>query len=85
MWLVFLKYFNGQRYFQNSSWHHSNVLQLFTDSAGKSQLGCGAFFKGQCFFFSLACSLAWMFDYERHNVVGIDTNGSGNFHMGQSI
>ena len=22
---------------------------------------------------------------ERHNVVGIDTSGSGNFHMGQSI
>ena len=53
MWLSFLRDFNGKRYFQICSWHHSDVLQLFTDSAGKSQLGCGAFFNGQWFFFSL--------------------------------
>ena len=51
MWLTFLRDFNGKRYFQICSWHHSDVLQLFTDSAGKSQLGCGAFFNGQWFFF----------------------------------
>ena len=34
MWLTFLRDFNGKRYFQICSWHHSEVLQLFTDSAG---------------------------------------------------
>ena len=47
IWLTFLRDFNGKRYFLICSWHHSEVLQLFTDSAGKSQLACGAFFNGQ--------------------------------------
>ena len=50
MCLVLLRDFNGKRNFQNSRWYHSDVLQLFTDSRGKSQLGCGAFFKGLWFF-----------------------------------
>ena len=39
---------------------------------------CAGHFKGHWVFF-LACLLAQISDYERHNVVGIDTRGSDNF------
>ena len=48
---MFLRDFNGKRYFQNSSWYHSDVLQVFfIDIAGKSQLGCGACLRGTVVF-----------------------------------
>ena len=47
MWLYFLQSFNGKTYFPQSSWSDSNVLELFTDSAGSADLGCGVYFAGQ--------------------------------------
>ncbi|XP_033750856.1 uncharacterized protein LOC117335049 [Pecten maximus] len=51
MWLEFLETFDGQAYFQESTWLDSNTLQLYTDSAGSAKLGCGAFFAGKWVFF----------------------------------
>lgn len=42
MWLMFLECFNGSVYFPDKQWSESSQLQLFTDSAGGSQLGCAA-------------------------------------------
>ena len=47
MWLYFLESFNGKTYFPESSWTDSDVLELFTDSAGSAAMGCGAYFSGQ--------------------------------------
>jgi hypothetical protein len=52
MWLYFLESFNGKTYFPESSWTDSDVLELFTDSAGSAAMGCGAYFSGQCVHFS---------------------------------
>ena len=51
MWLYFLQSFNGKTYFPQSSWSDSDVLELFTDSAGSADLGCGAYFSGQWAYF----------------------------------
>ena len=36
-----------ERYFPQSSWSDSDVLELFTDSAGSAEMGCRAYFSGQ--------------------------------------
>ena len=46
MWLNFLQSFNGVAYFPESEWMSSDILKLYTDSAGSSDLGCGAYFNG---------------------------------------
>ena len=50
MWLLFLRGFNGVTYIAETEWQDSSVLELFTDSAGSHQLGCGAYFQGRWFF-----------------------------------
>lgn len=47
IWLKFLDSFNGQCYFPEKVWLSNEVLQLFTDSSGNSELGCGAYFNGR--------------------------------------
>ena len=47
MWLKFLEKFNGNCYISDKDWVTNEMLQLFTDSAGNSSLGCGAFFNGK--------------------------------------
>ena len=46
----FLHNFNGVVYFPESEWCTLNTLQLFTDSAGSAELGCGCYFQGQWIF-----------------------------------
>ena len=46
MWQTFLTKFNGISYMLDSDWTSSSQLQLQTDSAGGSCLGCGAYFQG---------------------------------------
>ena len=53
VWKSFLTLFNGHTYIQDFDWVNSPDLELFTDSAGGKQLGCGAFLNG-----SWAC-LKW--------------------------
>ena len=52
MWLYFLESFNGKTYFPECSWTDSDVLELFTNSAGSVAMGCGAYFSGQWVHFS---------------------------------
>ena len=42
MWLMFLECFDGSVFFPEREWSDSSRFQLFTDSAGRSQLGCAA-------------------------------------------
>lgn len=42
MWLEFFSQFNGVCYISESSWLTNSDLQLYTDSAGNANLGCGA-------------------------------------------
>ena len=42
MWRMCLECINGSVYFLDKQWSDSRQLQLFTDSAGGSQLGCAA-------------------------------------------
>lgn len=53
MWLEFLSKFNGSRIFQEVNWVDSQIIELFTDSAGGHEKGCGAYLKGSWAF------LAW--------------------------
>ena len=50
-WVIFLESFNGVCYFKETDWSSSDSLQLFTDSAGGKNLGCGAYFQGHWVFF----------------------------------
>lgn len=49
MWLEYLRFFNGVSIFHDQFWVSSEDLELFTDSAGGSGLGYGAYFQGQWF------------------------------------
>lgn len=51
VWLTFLDLFNGCYYFPQIDWVDDEHLQLFTDSAGNLDLGCGAFFRNHWLFF----------------------------------
>ena len=50
MRLIFLECFNGSVIFPVKQWSDSDQLQLFTDSAGASQLGCAAILGSCCSF-----------------------------------
>lgn len=43
-WLTFLDSFNGVAYIPDTAWFSSDTLQLYTDSAGSPDLGCGCYF-----------------------------------------
>ncbi|CAC5421755.1 unnamed protein product [Mytilus coruscus] len=47
VWLEFLKSFNGDSYIIGLNWTDNDILQLFTDSAGHAELGCGSYFNGK--------------------------------------
>ena len=51
MWLTFLSKFNGTCKFGPNTWLTNYQLNLFTDSAGNAELGCGVFFSGHWTFF----------------------------------
>lgn len=51
MWLSFLSEFNGLCPISEKDWYENENLQLFTDSAGSAELGCGCFFNGKWAFF----------------------------------
>ena len=46
LWLEFLQNFNGVCYFPEAEWLSNDILQLFTDSAGKEKFGCAAYADG---------------------------------------
>ena len=56
MWLIFLKHFNGVCYIPETNWCPSDTLGLFTDSAGSSDLGCGALFGYKWSVFKWPCT-----------------------------
>lgn len=43
-WLMFLENFNGVTSYRLVNWSNDFDLQLYTDSAGNADLGCGAVF-----------------------------------------
>lgn len=47
LWLQFFKNFNGVSVFHERFWVSNEDIQLFTDSAGGSDLGFGAYFAGK--------------------------------------
>lgn len=47
VWLEFLKSFNGDSYIIGLTWTDNDILQLYTDSAGNAELGCGSYFNGK--------------------------------------
>lgn len=47
VWKDFLKNFNGVSVIQDIDWSSNFGLKLFTDSAGGSSTGCGAYFAGK--------------------------------------
>ncbi|XP_062573986.1 uncharacterized protein LOC134235834 [Saccostrea cucullata] len=51
VWLIFLDLFNDCFYFPQIDWIDDDQFELFTDSAGNSELGCGAFFKNHWLLF----------------------------------
>jgi hypothetical protein len=46
MWLQFLIEFNGQCYIPEKTWLSNDTVEMFTDSSGSPELGCGAYFCG---------------------------------------
>ena len=51
MWLVFLDEFNGVQFIPEPAWFYSDSLNLYTDSSGAAELGCGCFLDGKWSFF----------------------------------
>ena len=47
VWKLFLENFNGISYMLDTDWRWNCILNLYTDSAGGSELGCGAYFQGK--------------------------------------
>ncbi|XP_033762122.1 uncharacterized protein LOC117343748 [Pecten maximus] len=56
VWLTFMEDFNGVNTFPDPDWLSDQSLELFTDSAGSSDLGCGAFYHKSWSFFKWPCS-----------------------------
>ena len=50
-WLTFLKDFHGVVYFPSKVWERSEVLTIYTDSAGSSAHGCGCYLGGSWSFY----------------------------------
>ena len=46
VWLNVLHDFNGECYIPEQLWLTNEAVELFTDSAGNVNLGCGAYFAG---------------------------------------
>ena len=46
MWLRFLFNFNGARLIHENEWLSSDSIELFTDSTGNPDLGCGCILSG---------------------------------------
>ena len=51
MWLKFLDEFNGTRKFGQNIWLTNSQLNLYTDSTGNCELGCGVYFSGHWAYF----------------------------------
>lgn len=47
VWMDFLNDFNGECYIPDKLWVSNEVLELFTDAAGRADLGCAAYLAGQ--------------------------------------
>lgn len=52
MWLKFLQDFNGVRLIHESEWLSSDNIELYTDSSGNPELGCGAYCQGHWSYWS---------------------------------
>lgn len=52
MWLKFLQDFNGVRLIHESEWLSSDNIELYTDSSGNRELGCGAYCQGHWSYWS---------------------------------
>jgi hypothetical protein len=51
VWLKFLDEFNGSRKFGKNVWLSNEQLNLYTDSSGSANLGCGVYFCGRWTYF----------------------------------
>ena len=51
IWLKFLAEFNGSCKFGKNTWLSNKQLDLYTDSTGNSNLGCGVYFSGHWAYF----------------------------------
>jgi hypothetical protein len=47
VWLQFLEHFNGSLSFNALNWSEDTLLELYTDSSGNKNLGCGCYFQGR--------------------------------------
>lgn len=63
MWLFFLTSFSGVCYIPENAWLENEHLQLFTDSAGRADLGGGCYLNGNWAFFP------WPLDWSKHEVM----------------
>ncbi|KAK3108908.1 hypothetical protein FSP39_018419 [Pinctada imbricata] len=58
MWLEFLEKFNGVRILHDQEWFGNDVINLYTDSSGNQNLGCGGYCDGSWFYWQ------WPNDWE---------------------
>ena len=54
IWLSFLENFNATCSFGKNIWLSNSQINLFTDSAGNPDLGCGVFFAGHWTYYQLS-------------------------------
>ena len=50
MWLEFLENFNGVRILHEQEWLANDVIDMYTDSSGNPNLGCGGYCDGRWFY-----------------------------------
>lgn len=63
MWEQFLTNFNGVSYMLDTEWVSANTLNLQTDSAGGSALGCGLYFDGHW------CHMPWPDQWSKSDIL----------------
>jgi len=51
VWLKFLDEINGLRKFEKNVWLSNEQLNLYTDSSGNANLGCGVYLCGRWAYF----------------------------------
>ena len=80
MWCRFLEGFNGKVYFLEEEWHSDQTLNLFTDSSGSVELGCGAYFNREWCFFGWPKHWKYI-----DGLLGVDSSSFICHHLGGQI
>lgn len=83
MWLKLLQDFNGVRLIHESDWLSSDNIELYTDSSGNPELGCGAYCRRHWSYLSWPLGWESLIFKEVSFNFGISPYTTGNVFVGE--